>query len=282
MPVSDVLPDLLAKAVLVAALCAAAPAAAQTSDLVTRTSLRVCADPANLPFSNRKGQGFENKIAELLAKDLNVQVEYTWFPQATGFVRNTLRAKACDIVMGYVAGGEPVQNTNPYYRSSWVLVYRMLSESGLDGVETLADERLKGKRLGVVAGSPPATLLVRHGLIDRARPYPLTVDRRYQSPAEKMLNDLVNGEIDAGLLWGPIAGYYVKRTKTPMAIVPLVKEKGEPPMAFRITFGVRHGELEWKHRLNDFIAKRRPEINKILLDFGVPLLDEHDQRITAP
>lgn len=281
MPVSDV-PDALAKAVLLAALVAAAPAAAQTSDLVTRTSLRVCADPANMPFSNKEGQGFENKLADLLAKDLNIPVEYTWFPQATGFVRNTLGAKTCDVVMGYAAGTDPVQNSNPYYKSSWVLVYRVLSEGGLDGIETLSDERLKTKRLGVIAGSPPATLLVEHGLIAQARPYPLMVDRRFESPAEKMLTDLVNGEIDGGLLWGPIAGYYVKRTRTPMAIVPLVKEKSETPMAFRITFGIRHGELEWKHQLNDFITKRQPEINKILLDFGVPLLDEQDRPITVP
>ncbi len=199
----------LAALASVLAACAAGTAAAQVSDLVARDALRVCADPANLPFTNEAGAGFENKIAELLARDLGVPLQYVWFPQATGFVRNTLAAKRCDVVMGYAAGSDPVQNTNPYYRSAWVLVTRR--DGGLDGVDSLGDARLKGKRLGVVAGTPPATLLALHGLIGDAKPYRLTVDRRHESPSEDMVRDIVSGDIDGGILWGPIGGYFAQQ-----------------------------------------------------------------------
>ena len=257
----------------------AAAAAAQTSDLVTRSVLRVCADAANLPFTNEAGAGFENKIAELLARDLGIPLQYTWFPQATGFVRNTLGAKRCDLVMGYAAGSDPVQNTNPYYRSAWVLITRR--SDGLDRIEGLDDPRLKDKRLGVVAGSPPATLLAVNGLIGRAKPYALTVDRRYESPSEDMVRDIASGAIDGGILWGPIGGYFAKDAATPLAVTPLIRHDAGVPMTFRITFGIRHGETEWKHRLNEFIAKRQGEINRLLLEYGVPLIDDQDRPIAA-
>ena len=266
-------------AVLAAALLLAAPAGAQVIDLVTRDTLRVCADPANLPFSNEAGQGFENKIAELLARDLQVPLAYTWFPQAVGFVRNTLAAKRCDVVVGYVAGGDPVQNTNPYYKSAWVLVHRQ--GNGLDGIESLNDPRLQGKRLGIVAGTPPATILAANGLIGLAKPYALIIDRRFESPAEQMISDISSGDIDGGILWGPIGGYYAKRAGVPMTVVPLVHETQGPPMSYRISFGIRHGETSWKHRLNDFIAAHQADINRILLDYGVPILDEQDRPIAA-
>src|SRR5687768_9116180 len=184
----------LAALASVLAACVAGTAVAQVSDLVARDALRVCADPANLPFTNEAGAGFENKIAELLARDLGAPLQYTWFPQATGFVRNTLGAKRCDIVMGYAAGSDPVQNTNPYYRSAWVIVTRQ--NGALDGVASLGDPRLKGRRLGIIAGTPPATLLAVNGLIGDAKPYRLTVDRRHESPSEDMIRDIAAGEID--------------------------------------------------------------------------------------
>ncbi len=261
------------------ATLAGAIAAAQTSDLVVRDVLRVCADPANLPFTNEAGAGFENKIAELLARDLGVPLQYTWFPQATGFVRNTLAAKRCDVVMGYAAGSDPVQNTNPYYRSAWVLVTRQ--GEALDGIEALGDPRLKGKRLGIIAGTPPATLLALNGLIGQAKPYRLNVDRRHESPSEDMVGDIASGEIDGGILWGPIGGYFAKQAGKPLTMAPLTRHEAGVPMTFRITFGIRHGETEWKHRLNDFIAARQGEINRVLLDYGVPLIDEQDRPVTA-
>ncbi|MFK8252163.1 substrate-binding domain-containing protein [Ancylobacter terrae] len=269
-----------AAALGLAALLLGFPAAqAQVSDLVDRATLRVCADPANMPFTDEKGEGFENKIAELLASDLGVPVDYTWFPQATGFYRMTLGAKRCDIVMGYVAGGDPVLNTNPYYTSAWVLVSR--KGGPIEGVDSFADPRLKGLRLGVVAGTPPADLMGRNGLLAFAKPYSLMVDRRFESPAEQMIADIDSGEIDGGILWGPIGGYFASRSKTPLDVVPLVKERGDPAMVYRITFGIRPGELKWKHQLNDFIARRQPDIDRILKSYGVPLVEERGRPATA-
>ncbi len=276
--------DAVTGKILLAALClwllAGTPAArAQTADLVDRSALRVCADPANMPFSNRKRKGFENKLADLLGEKLGVPVLYTWFPQATGFIRQTLRARKCDIVMGYAQGHELVQNTNHYYRSAYVLLYP--SDSDLAGVERLGDPRLKNKSIGIIAGTPPATVMAQHGLIGRAKPFHLMVDRRFSAPAEQMVAEIVSGELDAGILWGPIAGYYTKESSRPLSLVPLTKELGGPRMAYRITMGIRPNEPDWKHQLNDLIAKHQAEINALLMDFGVPLLDEHDNLIRA-
>src|SRR5262249_45823319 len=157
--------------------------------------------------------------AEIVASDLKVPVEYTWFPQATGFIRNTLSAKRCDVVMGYAQGDDLVLNTNAYYRSTYALVYRQ--GAGLDGVDSLADPRLGDKGAGLVAGPPPSDIMLRVGLMQRPKPYPLMVDRRYDSPAERMIGDIRSGEIDAGVLWGPIAGYFGTRGGEKLAVVPL-------------------------------------------------------------
>jgi quinoprotein dehydrogenase-associated probable ABC transporter substrate-binding protein len=262
---------------LIAPVCAAE---GQRTDLVNRTALRVCADPANMPFSNDKNEGFENKIAEIVAAELKVQVEYTWFPQATGFIRQTLFAKRCDVVIGYAQGDELVLNTNHYYRSTYALLYR--AGTGLDGVVSLADPRLKDRRIGVIAGTPPANIMAQLGLIQRAKPYPLMVDRRYDSPGERMINDIRSGDIDAGVLWGPIAGYFAAKGGDKLLVVPLLKETGTPRMAYRITFGVRNLEDDWKRQLNAVIAKRQSDIDALLLQFGVPLLDEQSNLITQP
>jgi quinoprotein dehydrogenase-associated probable ABC transporter substrate-binding protein len=262
---------------LVAPVCAAE---GQRPDLVNRTALRVCADPANMPFSNDKYEGFENKIAEIVAAELKVQVEYTWFPQATGFIRQTLFAKRCDVVIGYAQGDELVLNTNHYYRSTYALLYR--AGTGLDGVVSLADPRLKARRIGVIAGTPPGSIMAQLGLIQRAKPYPLMVDRRHDSPGERMINDIRSGDIDAGVLWGPIAGYFAAKGGDKLLVVPLLKETGTPRMAYRITFGVRNLEDDWKRQLNAVIAKRQSDIDALLLQFGVPLLDEQSNLITQP
>jgi quinoprotein dehydrogenase-associated probable ABC transporter substrate-binding protein len=261
---------------------AAGAAEGDRVDLVNRQILRVCADPANLPFSSQdpKTPGFENKIAELVASELGIPVEYTWFPQSTGFIRRTLFAKACDVVMGYAQGDELVLNTNHYYRSSYALVYP--KGKGLDGVTTLSDPRLQGKRIGLVAGSPPATIISRLGLMGNVKPYHLFVDRRYASPSERMIEDIQSGEIAAGVLWGPNAGYFAKAAGDDLAVVPLLKEGNSPRMTFRITMGVRQGDNDWKHQLNEIIAKRQGDIDQILLDFGVPIINEHDELITEP
>ena len=250
--------------------CVSVQAFAQTSDLVAKTAFRVCADPANLPFSNKAGEGFENKIAELFADKLELPLRYFWFPQATGFVRKTLGEKRCDVVIGYAQGHELVLNTNHYYVSSYVFVTK--PGGPLADVTKLSDERLKGKKIGVVAGAPPATHLARYGLIGDAKGYHLMVDRRVDSPSEDMIADLKDGEIDAAILWGPIGGNLAKAND--LGMTPLLEETGAPRMFYRITMGVRPGELVWKRKLNSMIRRNQKEIDAILTDYGLPLLTE--------
>ena len=254
-------------------------AAEEGLELVDQNVLRVCADPNNLPFSNDKGEGFENKLAELFAEKLDRKLAYTYYPQATGFVRITLGSHRCDVIMGYPQGDDMVQSTNPYYQTAYALVTKR--DSPLNDVKTLADPRLHGKRIGVVAGTPPATYLVADGLMANAKPYPLVVDTRVNSSGDAMMNDLVSGEIDADLLWGPIAGYRAARASVPMHVELLLKDTGGPRLVYRITMGVRPSDQNWKRQLNTLIAQNHEAIDKVLLDFGVPLLDANDQPITG-
>jgi len=247
-------------------------------ELVDPKVLRVCADPNNMPFSTDRGEGFENRLAELLADKLGKGLSYTWYPQATGFVRNTLAAHKCDVIMGVPQGDDLVQVTNPYYRTAYALVLKQ--GHGLEGVETLGDPRLKGKRIGIVAGTPPGNNMAANGLMANAKPYPLVIDTRVDSSAAAMMRDLATGEIDAGILWGPMAGYYARRTNPAVTVVPLVKETTGPRMAYRIAMGVRYADQEWKRQLNRTIQENQPAINKLLLSFGVPLLDDGDRAIT--
>lgn len=271
---------------VMAASCLIGDAAgAQTTDsgdlsfeLVDPKVLRVCADPRNLPFSNEKGEGIENKIAELFANKLQKKLDYVFFPQATGFVRMTLGAHRCDVIMGFPQGDELVQGTNPYYRTSYALVAK--AGSGLEDVDTLEDPKLKGKHVGIVAGTPPATNMAIAGLMGDAKPYPLMIDTRYDNSAQAMIDDLAAGKIDAGVLWGPMAGYYAKKVGS-LHVTPLVKETTGPKLVYRIGMGVRAADQNWKRQLNKLIQENQGEINKILLDFGVPLLDENDRPLGA-
>src|SRR5579859_7214709 len=213
--------DLVRAASVLAALILAyeswAPgASAQTAELIARTELRICADPNDLPFSNKEGEGFENKIGQLIGQDLGVPVSYVWFPQVIGFVRNTLRAHQCDLVMGAVSGDSVMDNTNPYYHSGYMIVTR--SDSGIHA-HSLADPALADKKIGLVAATPPTDLLLKHGLMPHVTSYALAVDTRYDSPPRAMLQDIVDHKIDLGLVWGPVAGYYIKRDKLPLDAV---------------------------------------------------------------
>jgi quinoprotein dehydrogenase-associated probable ABC transporter substrate-binding protein len=248
-------------------------------ELVDPKVLRVCADPRNLPFSNEKGEGFENKLAEFLADKLQKKLDYMYFPQATGFVRMTLGAHRCDVIMGFPQGDDLVQGTNPYYRTAYAMVAKQ--GSGLEDVTTLEDERLKGKHIGIVAGTPPATNMAVNGLMANAKPYPLMIDTRFDSSAAAMIGDLQKGEIDVAILWGPMAGFYAKKANPPLHVTPLLKETTGPRLVYRIGMGVRGADQNWKRQLNRLIQENQPAINKILLDFGVPLLDENDKLIGA-
>ena len=243
-------------------------------ELIDPKTLRVCADPHNMPFSTEQGEGFENKLAELFAAQLGKGLAYAWYPQAPGFVRNTLAAHRCDVLMGIPQGDDLVQVTNPYYRTAYALVLK--TDSDLNGVDTISDPRLHGKRIGVVAGTPPANNMAANGLMANARPYPLVVDTRVDSSGAAMMRDLAAGEIDAGILWGPLAGYFARSAGPEMKLVPLVKEKGGPRLAYYISMGVRYADQDWKRLLNGKIAENQDAINKLLASFGVPLLDGND------
>jgi mxaJ protein len=240
--------------------------------------LRVCADPDNMPFSNEKGEGFENKLAELIADRLDAQLEYTWFPEATGYVPNTVGSDACDLVMGYAQGTGLIEDTNPYYYTSYVLIYRD-GDADLAGVDRLSDPRLKGKRIGIFARTPPASILAMYGLAANAKPFESKSGESASKAAAQMVAEIASGEIDAGLLWGPVGGYSAQRSPVPLALVPLVKEKAGPSTIYPITMGVRPKDPQGKHRINKVIAENQPEINAILQGYNVPLLDQNGDLI---
>jgi quinoprotein dehydrogenase-associated probable ABC transporter substrate-binding protein len=262
---------LVASAALLLALDGILGAAAQPpAGPVSRTALRVCADPHNLPFSDEKRAGFENKIAALIGSELKLPVEYFWFPQVIGFVRVGLKGGRCDLVIGTVVGDELMQTTTPYYHTGYMLVFRSDRHLSAD----LDDPAFKGLRIGVVSGTPPSDLLVRHGLMAKARPYALTVDTRVENPAHQLLLDVASGALDAGMVWGPFAGYYIKHDKLPLAMVQLHEERGLPPLTYRIAMGTRYGEPDWHRRIEEILQRDHEKITGILRDYGVPLLDD--------
>ena len=257
------------------------PAAAEEAP--ARKAFRVCQDPNNLPFSSVKGDGYENRIAELFARELGLPVEYYSFPQRLAFIRNTLRYKLpgedyrCDIVMGVPAGFDQVSATKPYYRSTYALVFA--KGRGMDAVKSADDflkldaQQLARMRIGIYDRTPASQWLAKHELVDRAVPYPIMNADPDQYPGEILEKDLAGGKLDAAIVWGPIAGYFAKRVRSPeLVVVPLASEPGvrfDYPMAM----GVRYGERAWKEQIEVLIDKHRGEIAAILRDYGVPLLD---------
>ncbi len=259
------------------ALLAAAPPGAlaqAAADLVSRNELRVCSDPSDLPFSDQKGEGFENRIVDLLGRDLHLPVRYTWYPNSVGFLRNTLLALKCDVVAGTVSGAPMMLTTSPYYRTGYMIVTRSADHIA---AHNLADPLFRGKRIGLVAGTPPGDLVVRHGLMAQVRPYELNVDTRIESPPHQMLLDLVAGRIDVALLWGPIAGFYIHRDALPLEAAFLQPEANAAPVEFAIAMGVRGADVAWRSALDAAIARHQPEITQLLQSYGVPLLDAQNQ-----
>jgi quinoprotein dehydrogenase-associated probable ABC transporter substrate-binding protein len=248
-------------------------------ELVDPDVFRACGDPRNLPFSNDKGEGFENKLAELFAAKLGKKLSYTYFPQATGFVRMTLGSYRCDVILGFPQGDDQAQITVPYYRTTYALISK--PGSGLEDVTTIDDPRLKGKRIGVVAKTPPSTNMAINGLLGQAKSYPLFIDTRADSSALAMIDDVVRGDIDCGILWGPMAGYFAKQVNPPLVVVPLLKETTGPQMTFRIGMAVRPADQEWKRTLNRLISENQAEINKLLISYNIPILDESNAPITS-
>jgi quinoprotein dehydrogenase-associated probable ABC transporter substrate-binding protein len=272
----------LALALLLTTAGARSALAQSLPDLVTTDTLRVCGDPGNMPFSERKEDGFENRIAAIIAEELKVKVRYYWLTQGPGFVRNTLGTGLCDVIMGSASGGELVQHTNPYYRSAYTLVTR---KGELDGVMRLDDPRLKGKAIGVIGGTPPVNRMGELGLVSTMKayaPYQLDPARKHQTIAAEVIADLAEKRIDAAILWGPAAGWLAKQSGVPMAVVPLLEEPDRPPLTFRIALGVRMEENDWKRTLNTILRKRRTDIETVLRDFDVPLLEEEGNKLLEP
>ena len=263
----------------IAASAQANDSEAGSLELVDPNVFRACGDPRNLPFSNDKGEGFENKLAELFAAKLGKKLSYTYFPQVTGFVRKTLGSFRCDIIMGFPQGDDQAQVTIPYYRTTYALIFKR--GSGLEDVTTISDPKLKDKRIGIVAKTPPSTNMALNGLLAHAKSYPLFIDTRADSSAQAMMDDLAKGEIDCGILWGPMAGYYASHANPPLVVAPLTKETTGPPMIYRIGMAVRPADQEWKRTLNRLIMENQTEINKLLISYNIPILDETDMPITA-
>lgn len=280
---SKTLPRQIAGAITVCSALAAFYQPADAADgtvpgeLVDKTKFRVCADPDNLPYSNKAGEGFENKIAELLAGELGLDVTYTWYPSTVGFVRNTLAARVCDVVIGVPTTNELMQNTNPYYRSTYALVQRADAEPS---VTALDDPALQTMRIGGVANTPPVTLLAQQGLIANLAPYQLMADTRHDHPAEDMVRDVERGEIDIAVVWGPIGGYFAKQAGGALNVTPLSAAEGSPVrLDYRMSMGLRRGEPEWKDQLNTLLKDQGEAIEAILLDYGIPLLDRQGEPI---
>jgi quinoprotein dehydrogenase-associated probable ABC transporter substrate-binding protein len=253
-------------------------------DDTPRTAFKVCQDPNNLPFSNLKGEGFENRIAEMFARDLGLPLVYYSVPNRLAFIRNTLRYKLpdepyrCDIVLGVPSHFDQVSATKPYYSSTYVLVFP--KGKGLDGVKTSDDllalppDKLRTLRIGVYDRSPGSQWLAEHNLVDRGVPYLIMSPDPDQYPGQIIERDLAQGRIDAAIVWGPIAGYYAKRMRSPeLQLAPMRSEPGIP-FQYAMAMGVRYGEPAWKQQVEGLIAKHREDILAVLREYGVPLVPE--------
>ena len=257
-----------------------------------RKAFRVCQDPNNLPFSNLAAEGYENRIAELFARELRLKLEYYSFPARMAFIRNTLRYKLpgedyrCDVVMGVPVGFDQVSATGPYFRSTYALVFPRQGplaavKSGED-FAALPAETLRQLRIGIVDRSPASAWLMRRGLVEQGVPYRMLSPDPEQYPGEIIEKDLVAGKIDVAVMWGPIAGFFARRVQTPeLAVVALRSEPGVK-FDYEMAMGVRYGEKAWKAQIEELIQSKQEEIRAILADFNVPMLDGQGQLIGAP
>jgi mxaJ protein len=237
------------------------------------SSLRVCADPDNLPFSNERGEGFENKIAEVVGHELGVGLTYFWWPHQRGLVRNTLAAGKCDVLIGIPRGYDPVLWTRPYYRSAYVIA--SVRGRGLR-LDSLDAPGLRDLKVGVHVNTPPQGALAERGIRDNVVLYRLFYDYRSGGPdrrPSRIIDDLRAGVIDVAIVWGPIAGYFATRAGPPaLELVPLA-DSGPIPMTFEISMGVRKEDHPLKARLEAALDRRQADIRRILDDYGVPQLD---------
>jgi mxaJ protein len=234
--------------------------------------LRVCADPDNLPFSNQRLEGFENKIAELVARDMGAELSYTWWPHQRGLVRRTLNEDRCDVLIGIPKGYDLVLWTKPYYRTAYVVAY--VKHRG-PHITSLDDPILRQVKIGVHVNTPPHDALAQRGIIgDNVTAYRLfhVPQAQPQEYPSQVLEDLLLGKIDVALIWGPFAGYFVKQRSAPLELVPLRGSDRATPFAFDISMGVRKRDKALKAELEEILSKDAAAIKTILQDYGVPLL----------
>jgi mxaJ protein len=259
--------------VLVVALSANSRAFAEAAP-ATRPVLRVVADPNNLPFSNDKGEGFENKIAELIARDLGGRVEYTWWAQRRGYIRNTIRHGDSDVVIGVPQDLDALLTTRPYYRSSYVFVSR--ADRNLN-IQSFDDASLRHLKVGVQlvgedgANSPPAHALGKRGIVDSVVGYSVYGDYRQPNPPSRIIDAVASGEVDVAVVWGPLAGYFAQSQPAPLRITPVKEQQdGAFPLAFNMSVGVRRGNKPLRDRIDQVLVARQQEIARILDDYHVP------------
>ncbi|HEX2780410.1 MAG TPA: substrate-binding domain-containing protein [Gemmatimonadaceae bacterium] len=276
------LPARLERAVLLVPLLALAAAAGAGRRPPERAAaapvLRVCSDPNNLPFSNARGEGFENKLASLVGSELGARVEYVWWAQRRGFIRNTLRAHECDVVMGVPTSFELALPTRPYYRSTYAFLYR---EGSRFAVRSLDDPRLKRARIGVqmigddYANTPPAHALANRGIVGNVRGFLVYGDYRQHDPQSPIVDAVARGDVDVAIAWGPTAGYYARREPTAIAVVPVSPQIDLPylPFVFDISMGVRREDTALRDRLDEILDRRRASVDSILQAYGVPRAD---------
>lgn len=270
-----------------AALALAAVCMAAASTVRAERAFRVCADPNNLPFSNAAGEGFENALAEVLAAELGATVEYTWWAQRRGFIRNTLNAGACDVVMGVPAGYELVATTRPYYRSTYVFVYRPRPGFELRAID---DPRLRDLRIGVHlvgddgANTPPVHALGKLGIVDNVQGFMIYGDYREPDPPARLIAAVRDGEIDVAAVWGPIGGYFARVSEPPLEAVPI--ERPPPELApyrfeFSIAVGVRRDDEALREALDAALERRSDDVQALLAAYGVPLLPPSASQVSG-
>lgn len=240
--------------------------------------LRVCADPNNLPFSNQKLEGFENKLADLIAGELRATVKYSWLRQRRGFIRRGLKADDCDVVTGIPNVSDMVLATKPYYRSTYVFVYRKNANLKLQSFD---DPALRQLRVGLHAigedgaNPPPAHALGRRGIVKNVVGFKMWDMDSVENPQGRIIDAVATGEIDVAIVWGPLGGYFARRHKEALEVVP-VSPAIEPtgtPFVFEIAMGVRPGESAFKAELDEILDRRRREVQRILDEYGVPRVE---------
>ncbi|MDB4990665.1 MAG: amino acid transporter substrate-binding protein [Myxococcaceae bacterium] len=240
------------------------------------SSLRVCADPNNLPFSNRKAEGLENKLAELLARELGLTVSYHWWPARRGYVRNTLKAGVCDVLLGVPRELDTVLTTSPYYRSSYVFVTR---SDGPTALRSLDDPRLRTLRLGVpvvgddYANPPPAHALSRRGIVDNVVGFSVFGDYAQPSPLLALVEAVQADKLDVAIAWGPVAGFAARRAPGELVLAPVAPAQDGPfPFVFAISLGVRKDDVALRDKLESALQHNRRAIEELLREYGVPTL----------